>query len=106
MEPSNKTGRDAWRPSQTLKLRSQSGPLSPPFRGPAPIRRAISLAFGFLLICVATFIFWSLWRDPKERHLHGELAFLAGGVIFLLALAGVSHRIRRPKRDDRSVLKL
>lgn len=106
MQASNETKTKVWRPSQAQKSRAESGLLSSHFRGQTPILRSISLATGFLLICAGTFVFWVLWRNPNEKHLHEALALVAGGVILLLALAVVVKRIRRPKRDDQSVLKL
>jgi hypothetical protein len=106
MQPSNKAGNKIWRPSQARKPRAESGLLSPPVRSPTSILRAIRLATGSLLIPFGIFIFWRLWRDPKETHLHGPLLVLAGAVILLLAIAIMSKRIRRPRRDDQSVLKL
>lgn len=105
MEPFREQSNKEWRPSEVNKARLSSLSSAQAGRRKA-IVRGVRLGLGILLFPIGVFVFWKLWGDPSAQELHAPLAALGGAIVILLLAAVTGKRLRRPRRDDKSVLHL
>ena len=105
MEPSRDASKKEWRPSEARKARLSALPAGQTNRRIATYRR-FHRTLWILLLVFGIYVFYKLWRNPSSREFHTPLGILAGAIVILLLTAVASKRLRRPKRDEKSVLHL